>query len=114
MFPVDLQSTHPGSDCGVLAVIQLEHARVVRDELDKLPPEDVAAAQGVGDVSITEFVPGVSPLAPGLHGGSSIEKSPVEKWITGRGELLRDAFDVNKCVIVTFQEEVKPLIRGRK
>ena len=83
MFPVDLQPSQPGSDCGVLAVVELENARVIRDEVDELPPENVASAQGVGDISITEFVPSVSPLAPGLNWGTSIEKSPVEKWITG-------------------------------
>ena len=29
-------------------------------------------------------------------------------------QLFDDPFNVNKCVIVTFQEEVKPLIRGGK
>ena len=27
-------------------------------------------------------------------------------------QLFNDPFNVNKCVIVAFQEEVKPLIRG--
>ena len=58
MFPVDPQPAHPGANRGVLAVVELEDAGVLRDELDQLPPEDVAAAQGVGDVSVAEPVPG--------------------------------------------------------
>ena len=50
MLPGDLEAPQPRAHGGVLAVVELQHAGVLRDEADELPPQHVAAAQGVGHV----------------------------------------------------------------
>merc|ERR1719225_2076973 len=60
--------------------------------------------------SITELVVRIRPLPSGLHGSSAIKEAPIEAWVWLSLQLFDDPFNVNKCVIVAFQEEVKPVV----
>ena len=107
MFPVHFKTSHPGSHRCVLAVVQFQNPRVLRNESDQFSAQDVTSAEGVWNVSITEFVARVSPFPFSLHRSSSVKEAPVQKRVFLFLEFLNYSLDINKCIIVTFENIIE-------